>query len=129
LQKLEVQRKKSELHRKGAEMIARQMQEQSQVMERLRNPNLTVEERQVLMKGLETLQESIKTLMAQQPKASPINTARKPLNASAPAFVPAFKARTSERSFALPVEDSEEVLKAKRLQFANLQALVMIILT
>jgi hypothetical protein len=126
LQKQEAQRRKTELIRQGAEMIARQMQEQSQVMERLRNPNVNVEERQVLMKGLEILQESIKTLMQQQPKSSPTSTARKPLNAGAAAFVPSFKARTSERSFALPVEDAEEVMKAKRIQFAQLQALVII---
>jgi hypothetical protein len=129
LQKIEAQKRKTELIRQGAEMIARQMQEQSQVMERLRNPNLSVEERQVLMKGLEILQESIKTLMQQQPKSSPVGTPRKPLNAGAAAFVPSFKARTSERSFAFPVEDPEEALKSKRLQFAQLQAQVIIRLT
>lgn len=124
LQRIEAQRKKSELNRQGAEMIARQMQEQTQVMERLRNPDLSVEERQVLMKGLGILQESIKTLMAQQPKVSPVNTPRKALNAGAPAFVPSFKSRTSERSFALPVGNPEEEMKTKRIRYAKLQAIV-----
>lgn len=129
IQKLEAQRKKTELNRQGAEMIARQMQEQSQVMERLRNPDLSVEERQVLMKGLGILQETIKSLMAQQPKVSPVNTPRKALNAGAAAFVPSFKARTSERSFALPVGNPEADLKTKQIQYANLQAMVIYFFT
>jgi hypothetical protein len=107
----EKQKQLNELQKSTNQVIAKQMEEQQRVMEKLRNPNLSVEERAVLMKGLEMLQESIKTLMETASKSITPNQTPKP-----------YKKRTYERKFALDTNqmDTDE---PRNEQYALLQQL------
>ena len=91
----EQKRQLQELQKNTKEVIQKQMEEQQKVMEKLRDTGLSVDERTVLMKGLEMLQESIKTLMGTQP-IKPVLTRPTPK-----------PKKTYERTFVLDASDME----------------------
>ena len=76
---LEKQKQLTEIQKNRAALISKLMQEQTTIMEKLKtDSNLSVQERAVLMKGLESLQESIKSLMKET-----VNSPHVPRNPSA----------------------------------------------
>jgi hypothetical protein len=115
----EKQKHLQEIQKSTSQLISKQMEEQQKVMEKLRNPSLNVDERAVLMKGLEMLQSSIKTLMASIAKPQK------------PQFPPARQSRTFARRFAvdpnqmdtdIPDETSEKMALYRELE-AKIQSM------
>lgn len=61
---MEKQKKLLEIQKKTRMMVKERMDEQEKVLSKLRDDSISIQERTVLMKGLSTLQESIKSLMS-----------------------------------------------------------------
>ena len=96
---LEKQKQLTEIQKNRAALISKLMLEQATIMEKLKtDSNLSVQERAVMMKGLETVQESIKSLMKETVNV-PSNTSQGlPYNGGG--FRPPFqKPHRSDRKF------------------------------
>lgn len=127
---LEKQKQLNEIQKNRTALIAKQMEEQTKVMEKIRDPSLTVQERAMLMKGLETLQESIKSLMAAASSTpSATSTPYRPPSfrpTFRPAYRPPYQPHTSERQFAVDSKQVENysVYETKLQAFKALEAKV-----
>ncbi|KAJ3306098.1 hypothetical protein HDV03_000332 [Kappamyces sp. JEL0829] len=131
---LEKQKQLAEIQKTRQAMIAARMEEQTATMNRLRDPSVSVDERAILMKQLELLQSTIKTLMADaQTAAGPQPTApayRPP--SFRPAFRPSFRPpykphgpkHISERQYALPIAASDPTYAERFQKFQELEAQV-----
>jgi hypothetical protein len=115
----QVSQQQKELAKTRQALIAKQIEEQNSLLEKLKNPMLSVDERKVFMQGLEYLQNSIKDLISQQTGVSFTTS----LNPNAAPFVPSgsFRPKTAHRSFVSNSQGNDATLEEKRKLFEKLQ--------
>jgi hypothetical protein len=123
---LEKQKQLAEIQKTRQVLISQRMEEQAATMEKLRSPELSVQERAIMMKQLEVLQSMIKTLMndAQTNSAAAATqpfgaTAFKPRGSFRPPYRPAYRPprpHMSERQYVLSETMTHEAEYSERLQ-------------